>query len=176
MNVFTEMAEEWIRENTAPAATEHPQQIPNGPEIERAEPAEASLVTSDSPRAARSETIERYPGIPRPDPDAWREPVAEWLESECVRHWRCHSSVSSLHQAYSDWDVSHGFPPCNRETFGELLQEAGFLIAGELVSALILRADLDGLCGYPPYAKVLADVRPIRRSGFSAQCARVGLL
>lgn len=109
---------------------------------------------------------------PRNDLDAWREPVAEWLESECVQHWKCHSSVTSLHQAYCEWDVSHGFPPCNRETFGELLQEAGFLMADKLLSGLILRADLAGLCGYPHYAKLLADVRPIRRSEFPAQCAR----
>ncbi len=166
MNVFTEMAEEWIRENTVPAATEHPQQIPNGPKTEPEKPAKASLVTSDSPREARSETIESYPGIPRPDPEAWREPVAEWLETECVRHWRWDSSVTSLHQAYCEWDVSRGWPPCNRETFAELLQEAGFLIPDKLVSGLILRADLDGLCGYPDYAQLFAEVSSPRRSKF----------
>lgn len=161
MNVFTEKAEEWIRQNIAPAGTPPPRDVPKVPEHEPTKPASVSF---DSSHRAHSQIIEKRPGITRPDPDAWREPVAEWLESECVRHWRCHSSVTSLHQAYCAWDVSRGFPPCNRETFVELLEESGFLIVDGLVSGLVLRADLDGLCGYPEYARLFAEVRSSRRS------------
>jgi hypothetical protein len=90
-----------------------------------------------------------WPEPPPHDPAAWREPVAEWLDVACVRHWRCHSSVTSLHRAYTEWELSHEDAPCRRETFELLLRELGFLIVDKLVSGLILREDLNGLRVYP---------------------------
>lgn len=143
-----------------------PQEFPKEPEHQPTEPTKPAFVSFDGSPFAQSQIMEAQPVSYRHGLEAWRESIAEWLETECTRHWRCHSSVTSLHQAYSEWDVSHGFPRCNRETFMRLLQEAGFLIPGETVSGLILRADLEGLCGYPEYARLFAEVRSSRRSEF----------
>jgi hypothetical protein len=89
------------------------------------------------------------------NPAAWREPVAGWLNATCVRHRRCFSGVTSLHRAYCDWEVSNGDAPCPREIFEQLLRESGLLIVNELVSGLILRADLDGLLVYPKVSRLL---------------------
>jgi hypothetical protein len=132
-----------------------PQEFPKAPEYQPTELTKPTSVSSDSSRLARLERIKVHSKISRPDSEAWREPVSEWLESECVRHQRCHSSVTSLHRAYCDWELSKGDAPCPRGTFEELLGESGFLIAGKLVSGLILRTDFDGVRIYPDVDRLL---------------------
>jgi hypothetical protein len=85
--------------------------------------------------------------VPADDPDAWRAPFIEWLDSTCARHPRVFGGISKLHLAYCEWEIVRGGVPCDRETFVCLLEESGFLvgnIAGELlVSGLTFRDDVE---------------------------------
>jgi hypothetical protein len=91
------------------------------------------------------------------DPAEWREPVATWLESKCVRNRRCYSGVRCLHRAYIDWELSHGDVPCPIDEFERLIQKSGFLIVDAMATGLILQTDLDGVRRYPEINRVLAD-------------------
>lgn len=89
--------------------------------------------------------LESNPVFPFQDPEAWRAPFAEWLESECVYHPRAFGGLSCLHRGYCEWEIARDGVPCTRETFTTLLSESGFFM-GEikgtvLVSGLIFKSD-----------------------------------
>jgi hypothetical protein len=83
--------------------------------------------------------------LPPADPEEWRKPFVQWLDSACVRSPRWFTNVAHLHNAFCDWEIAQGEVPCRPETFDHLLKESDFLI-GEveevvLVSGLALRED-----------------------------------
>jgi hypothetical protein len=128
-----------------------PQEIENRSDSALTKPPKSISVSFVSSNSSHFQIVAASDGFPSHDPGAWREPVADWLHSECVRHRRCFSNVVSLHRAYCEWELSHDDAPCRRETFELLVGELGFLIVDKLVSGLILRADFEGLRGYPEY-------------------------
>jgi len=86
---------------------------------------------------------------PAPDPEAWRELFARWLEVACARHSRCSGGVGCLHVAFCEWTITQDDVPCNRLAFECLLRESGFVIdeaAGVvLVSGLTFREDVEAV-------------------------------
>jgi hypothetical protein len=93
--------------------------------------------------------------VPEPEPaplppkpsvnlDHWREPLARWMDAECIGHWRLHEGVGRLHVAFSEWMVGQGMEHCTRSTFERLLLEQGWDIHCELklVDGLMLRKSL----------------------------------
>ena len=88
----------------------------------------------------------QQPPPPPYDLAEWREPLARWMESDCVAHWRLNGCVGRLHVAFSEWEAGKGEVPCTRAVFEALLQEQGFEIHPTLafVDGLMLRADVDG--------------------------------
>jgi hypothetical protein len=132
-----------------------PREIENRTDSALTKPPKRTSVSFGSSYSSHSRIVAVSDGFPPHDPVAWREPVAEWLNSECVSQRRCFSGVTSLHRAYCEWELSHGDPPCRRETFEILLRECGFLIVDKLVSGLILRADINGLRLDPEYDRLL---------------------
>lgn len=88
------------------------------------------------------------PFAPAPaDPEEWRGPFVQWLDSTCALHPRVFGGVVALHNAYCEWEIARNGVPCTRETFERLLAELGFL-TGEvggtlLVSGLAFREDVE---------------------------------
>jgi hypothetical protein len=132
-----------------------PQEIENRTDSALTKPPKSTSVGFGGSYSSHSRIVVASDSFPSHDPAAWREPVAEWLYSECVRHPRCFSGFISLHRAYCEWELSHNDAPCRRETFELLLGELGFLIVDKLVSGLILRADLNGSRIYPEIHRLL---------------------
>ena len=100
--------------------------------------------------------LDHRPSGPAHDPDEWRAPFVEWLDSQCAFYPRAFSGLTSLHLVFCDWEQARGGVPCTRDTFTVLLGELGFLM-GEiegtlLVSGLISRDDLEAV-SRPPEAQ-----------------------
>ena len=106
--------------------------------------------STHAPRTVQAATLQL-------DPEVWRESVAEWLNSECICHWRCHSSVSSLYRDYCGWELSRRDAPCTRDTFTDLLSGSSFIVSNALVAGVMLRADLDAVCNYPGIDRLFRD-------------------
>jgi hypothetical protein len=111
-------------------------------------PDSAALPIVDELRQHKREIIrllESRPALPAHDPEAWRAPFVDWLDSQCALHQRAFGGLVCLHLAFCEWEQARGGVPCTRETFAALLEELGFLV-GEieetlLVSGLILKDD-----------------------------------
>ena len=111
-------------------------------------PDSAALPIVDELRQRKEEIIrllENRPAFPAADPEEWRAPFDEWLNSDCALHPRAFGGVTALHLAYCEWESTRNGVPCSRETFAALLAETGFLM-GEiegtlLVSGLIFKGD-----------------------------------
>jgi hypothetical protein len=89
----------------------------------------------------------RPAAVPAHDPESWRAPFVEWLDSQCALQQRAFGGLVSLHLAFCEWEQARDGVPCKLETFAALLTELGFLI-GEiegtlLVSGLILKDDAE---------------------------------
>lgn len=85
------------------------------------------------------------PAVPAQDPEAWRAPFVDWLDSQCMQHQRAFGGLVIMHVAFCEWDQARCGVPCTRDTFAALLADMGYLI-GEiegtlLVSGLILKED-----------------------------------
>jgi hypothetical protein len=119
MNIFTKMAEDWIRQNSAQATTQLP------------------------------------PILPVVDPFPWAEDFQKWTLARCVYRDRCFGGIGSLHRDFCEWAIACEEPPCNRQIFEQLLDNAGFLSADGMVSGLILREDFEGVKGYPSVGRLL---------------------
>ena len=111
-------------------------------------PDSAALQIIDELREHKREIIrllEDFQAIPAHDPEAWRAPFVEWLDSQCALHQRAFGGLVSLHLAFCEWEQARGGVPCTPDTFAALLAELGFLmaeVAGTvLVSGLILIDD-----------------------------------
>lgn len=110
----------------------------------------AALPFVDELRQRKREIIrllEDNAAIPADDPEEWRAPFVEWLNSQCALHPRAFGGLVCLHLAFCEWEQARGGVPCTRETFAALLAELGFLM-GEidrtlLVSRLVLREDME---------------------------------
>jgi hypothetical protein len=86
-------------------------------------------------------------GISPHNPEAWRAPFKEWLDSQCTVHQRAFGGLTCLHIGFCEWEQAREGVPCTRETFEALLGEFDFLI-GEvegtlLVSGLIFKDDAE---------------------------------
>jgi hypothetical protein len=115
-------------------------------------PRDAATPYLDELRRRKSELLallQPSATLPPANPDAWREPFANWLVQSCAEHPRCSGGINTLHQAYSDWELSHDGVPPTREIFLALLMERGFRIMDVygtvLVEGLSLYEDID-LC------------------------------
>jgi hypothetical protein len=71
------------------------------------------------------------------DPAEWRAPFVQWVTSACTYHPRVFGSVSKLHLAFCEWEITNGGVPCTRETLVCLLQELEFLV-GEINGVLLV--------------------------------------
>jgi hypothetical protein len=96
--------------------------------------------------------------VPPADPDAWREPFVQWLDSSCLADPRCSGGLNALHRHYCDWELAHDGVPCTRDTFVALLVECGFRLMDSrgtaLVEGLAFCEDADGNFTGPPWAPV----------------------
>jgi hypothetical protein len=120
-------------------------------------PDSAALPIVDELRQHKGEIIrllESRPVVSAHDPEAWRVPFVEWLDSQCALHERAFGGLVSLHLAFCEWEHARGGVPCTHQTFGALLAELGFL-TGEiegvsLISGLTLREEVEAVfcdCG-----------------------------
>ena len=132
-----------------------PKQVENVSESELPKPPKPGSVSFGSHIYVHLKNTSPLESVPQHDPTAWREPVAAWLASMCVRNRRCYSSITCLHGAYCDWELSHDDVPCPLNTFERLLQQAGFLIVDEMVTGLILQTDFAGVRVYPEINRLL---------------------
>lgn len=138
-------------------------------------PGSAALPILVELREHKREIIRLLEGRPVVDPESWRAPFVQWLDSACSLRPRGFGGVAPLHVAFCEWEIARDGVPCNRETFERLLEELGFL-TGEiegtmLVSGLMLRDDLDSLIrfesltaaneldGHPPNSAVRKGAR-----------------
>ena len=138
-----------------------PQIIENCTDCELTEPTEPAFVSSVSASMAGSPIIftsadlclQESPTLPERinGYEEWREPLARWMDSDCIRHWRLHESVGSLHVAFAEWAVGQGIAPCTRSTLEKLLLDQGWEITAELklVAGLMLRRSLRESGYYP---------------------------
>jgi hypothetical protein len=116
------------------------------PQQEPPKPPKPILSVLSVPTLAASEKNAESNRVPPHDPEEWRAPFVQWLDSACMRHPRAFGGVAALHLDYCEWEIAHDGAPCTRETFEQLLRELGFLM-GEvegtaLVSGLAFREDL----------------------------------
>jgi hypothetical protein len=115
------------------------------PECEPSKPSEATFEGFEGPTSGQIQSFSDTP--PDHDPAEWRVPIAQWLNSACVRHPRCFGGVGCLHIAFCEWESGRGGVPCTRATFERLLEGLDFLIgevAGTvLVSGLTFRDDFE---------------------------------
>lgn len=98
-------------------------------------------------KAQRDVAVPLHLDASRSDPEEWRAPFVQWVDSACALHPRCFGGIACLHLAFCEWEIARDEVPCNRQIFEQLLTELGFLM-GEvggavLVSGLILREDLN---------------------------------
>ncbi len=102
---------------------------------------------------------------PADEPDAWREPFHAWALSECVFKDRCFGGIGCLHVHFCEWADAHNAVPCTRETFEQLLSDAGFLHADGFVSSLILHEDWEAAHWKPQPAKATPALKPRKKWG-----------
>lgn len=114
MESFTQMAEDWIRENLPPE--DRPQVAP-----------EATRATE---------------GMRSHAPDAWNEDFLIWVLDRCCWRDRCSGGVGALHRDFCNWAIAQDSVPCRLDTFALLLEQQGFLSADGLVYGLVLSEDL----------------------------------
>ena len=72
-----------------------PQEIENRPDSTPTKPPKGSSVSFGGRRSSHSRMIAASDAFPSHDPAAWRDPVAEWLNSACMRHPRCFGGVTA---------------------------------------------------------------------------------
>jgi hypothetical protein len=77
------------------------------------------------------------------DPEEWLPEFAAWSLRECVWFDRAFGGLGALHAAFGEWCVRNRSVPCTRYVFEQLLNAQGFRICDALVSALVLRKDLE---------------------------------
>jgi hypothetical protein len=102
------------------------------------EPKTAALPVLEALREHKSAIIEALNSRPpQHDPDEWRKPFIQWLDSTCAVSPRCFGGVSCLHLAFCDWEIARDEVPCTRDTFELLLSELGFLM-GEVSGVMLV--------------------------------------
>ncbi len=76
----------------------------------------------------------------------WRDPLARWLDSACVRRPRDFGRLVCLYREFCIWQGEHGGVVCTLDVFAQLLVEADYVIGDvcgvRLVSGLMLKADV----------------------------------
>ena len=77
------------------------------------------------------------------DPAEWVPEFETWAPRACIYVEGGFGGVGALHVAFSEWCVKNRSVPCTRDVFEQLLTDQGFLICDSLVSALVLRKDLE---------------------------------
>jgi hypothetical protein len=82
-------------------------------------------------------------GMAVQDATEWTPEFEAWASQACVYLDRAFGGVGTLHVAFSEWCVRNRSVPCTRAVFEELLNTQGFLVCDALVSALVLRKDLE---------------------------------
>ena len=96
------------------------------------------------------------------EPSFWADDFGRWALECCLFRDRCFGGVKALHNHFCDWCNAQGPPGCMLETFEALLEDEGFLLAGGLVSGLVLREDWETVHAPPsppePPAKARAAV------------------
>jgi hypothetical protein len=75
------------------------------------------------------------------DSQAWSPEFEEWATSECAWNHRALASIHAIHDSFVAWCIGHGSVPCRRDTFHALLMSEGFVLSGDLVAGLTLKAD-----------------------------------
>lgn len=103
------------------------------------------------------------PELPADDPDGWREPFHAWALSECVFKDRCFGGIGCLRVHFCEWADAHNAVPCTRQTFEQLLTDAGFLVCDGMVSGLILKEDYDAAHWKPAPKAVTTRRRAVRK-------------
>lgn len=125
------------------------------PEIVPAKPSKLPFAGFDGSKVGHPQII----SAPADEPDAWREPFHAWALSECVFKDRCFGGIGCLHVHFCEWADAHNAVPCTRQTFEQLLTDAGYLHADGFVSGLILSEDWHAAHWQPKPAKAT----PVRR-------------
>lgn len=132
------------------------------PKAEPAKPAEPPFAGFAGSIPGDSQII----SSPADDPEAWREAFYGWTVSECAFKDRCFGGIGCLHVHFCEWADAHNAVPCTRETFEQLLSDAGFLHADGFVSGLILREDWEASRWKPPPPKAQIVPKPRKNGGF----------
>jgi hypothetical protein len=83
------------------------------------------------------------------DPETWRAPFVEWLDSACVLFERASCGLAVLHRLCCDCARARGEAPCTKDVFRAMLAELFFPLrevgGTELVDGLILKDDLQAI-------------------------------
>ena len=119
MSTFTQMAENWIRQN-------HRQSVPS-PEA--------------SPCSVTLAQVDLLPAEIR----KWDDAMLVWVRAHCAFRERSWGIVSSLYVNHIEWahETDHPFA-ADRETFQAILMGLGFQIADGMCYGLILKEDCAG--------------------------------
>jgi hypothetical protein len=82
-------------------------------------------------------------GMALHDPAEWIPEFDAWASRACVYVDFAFGGVGALHAAFCEWCVRNRSVPCTRDVFEHLLNDRGFLVCDALVSALVLKKDLE---------------------------------
>ena len=97
--------------------------------------------TSETPA-----TWEPSPELPLQDHTFWADDFGKWALKQCLFSDRYFGGIKALHSDFCDWCNRHGEGAGPMlPTFEALLESEGFLLAGGLVSGLMLREDVEAL-------------------------------
>jgi hypothetical protein len=112
VSTFSEMAEEWVREN---------------------------MHTTEVPRTATKATegmLDHDPAAWRADFNLWM--VENCIRREA---WDDSGGLGCLHLHFCEWAIAHNSVPCTRAIFEQLVLDAGFRVEDGMVLRLLLRKD-----------------------------------
>jgi hypothetical protein len=128
------------------------------PLLSRRERLRRSLKVPDTPCVKSVLSVISH--APADEPDAWREPFHAWATSQCVFKDRCFGGIGCLHVHFCEWADAHNAVPCTRQTFEQLLTDAGYLHADGFVSGLILSEDWHAAHWRPEPPKATPALKP----------------
>jgi hypothetical protein len=83
------------------------------------------------------------------DPEPWAEDFFRWIPERCISRegredW---GGVGCLWVDFCEWAVQNDSVPCQRKTFEQLLQDAGFPVEDGMACGLVLAGDLEAVFG-----------------------------
>ena len=101
-------------------------------------------IAADADRTNGNAVVNPTTGMAAQDCAAWLDEFTKWIREQCIRRdgYEDRGGCGALYVNFCEWTVLHRSVPCNRQTFEQLLRDAGYRLVDGLVFNLILRADL----------------------------------